>query len=172
MKTLIVYSSSHGSTTEYVEWLAASLEADVCNLAEQAPCLTDAYGAIIVGGGVYAGKIKAADWLEKNRDTIPSQTPIFFFSVGMTDPKETKTVEKIWSGALSKEAFSRVKEFFHLPGKMDYTKLPWAMKMIVKFIALLEKDPQKKAEYTTMMNHVDKKHADAMAAKIQSTLGL
>jgi len=67
------------------------------DVSQEGVNFTVPYDAVVVGGAVYVGQIKAAKWLIKHISSIPMTTSVFFFSVGQTNPKDVATVEKIWS---------------------------------------------------------------------------
>jgi menaquinone-dependent protoporphyrinogen oxidase len=59
MKTLIVYASKYGTTEECAEYLGKALGKDVsfCNLAKDGFPDLSSYDCIVIGGGIYAGRI-------------------------------------------------------------------------------------------------------------------
>lgn len=59
MKTLILYTTKHGTTTKCAELLAKKFpgQVDVMKLSDNHPELTG-YDTVILGGSIYAGKIQ------------------------------------------------------------------------------------------------------------------
>lgn len=59
MKTLIVYESKYGSTSQCVAFLKQALPGEVttCNLALDKPISPDRFDSVIIGGPVYRGRL-------------------------------------------------------------------------------------------------------------------
>lgn len=75
MKTLIVYCSSHGTTTKAALLLKKKLEGDVVVLNLNRAKLqsdVDLFDAVIIGGSIHAGHIqgKIKKFMKENRDVL------------------------------------------------------------------------------------------------------
>jgi menaquinone-dependent protoporphyrinogen oxidase len=75
MKTIVLYTTRHGSTEVIAKNIASKLNADVCNiLKEPIPNLRE-YEAIIIGAPIYLGSInpKMTALIERNTSTLLSK---------------------------------------------------------------------------------------------------
>lgn len=125
--TLIVYSSSNGSTMKYASWLAEALDADIVPYSRKHIAYTSLYRNVIFIGWIRAGEITRLSILKQNygqfglvsknviivgvgigpdtetyRDFIADRNGItedsFFLLPGCYDPKKIKKVD---AGSLS-----------------------------------------------------------------------
>ncbi len=72
MKSLIIYTSKHGSTQKIVDYIADKIQADSVNLLKDQVNDLDAYDQIIIGGSIYYGSIHAliSSYIEENLETL------------------------------------------------------------------------------------------------------
>lgn len=138
-KALIIYHSVYGSTKKYAEWLSEVIESDVYDLDSFIPEMLNDYHTIILGGGLYAGKIKGLNFLKQIQRELRDQK-IIIFTCGLADFKmkdNRDAVTKRVKRSLPKELFNRSKIFF-LRGSIDYNQLSlihrfmmWVMKSML-----------------------------------------
>jgi menaquinone-dependent protoporphyrinogen IX oxidase len=57
-KALVLYFSKYGSTKKYAEWIASELNGDIYNIKKFNQNSLKEYDTIILGSGLYAGKIE------------------------------------------------------------------------------------------------------------------
>lgn len=72
MKTLIVYTSKHGSTKKIANYIKDKLQCDAVNLLET-PCPSlDTYEQVVIGGSIYYKALnpKLSEFIESNLDTL------------------------------------------------------------------------------------------------------
>jgi len=76
MKTLIVYTSKHGSTRKIASYMAKAFQADHVNLLEDSIINLENYDRIIVGGSIYYRSIHPliTEFMESNMDILLSKT--------------------------------------------------------------------------------------------------
>ena len=145
-KALIIYHSIYGSTKKYAEWLSENIDADVYDLNSFIPELLNDYHTIIIGGGLYAGKINGLSFLNQIQRSLRDQK-IIIFACGLVDnnlkENSDKLIKKI-KKSFSKEFFERVKIYF-LRGSIDYDKLSFIHRfmMWVMYTILKKKDYHK-----------------------------
>lgn len=72
MKTLIIYTSKHGSSAKIANYIKEKLQADTVNLLDSTCPSLDAYDLIILGGSIYYKAIdpKLSEFIEANLDIL------------------------------------------------------------------------------------------------------
>ena len=93
-KTLIVYSSPYGTTKKYAEWIAEELNGDIYLINNFNQNILNNYDTIIIGSGLYAGKIKGIDIIIKNYETIKTKK-LLIFTCGLADYSKTEHKDAI-----------------------------------------------------------------------------
>lgn len=87
MKTLIIYSSKHGSTQKVVSYLQEHLSCDTINiLTTPVPSIVD-YDLIILGGSIYYGSIhsKLTQYIESELDLLLTKKIALFLLCMMSE---------------------------------------------------------------------------------------
>jgi len=69
-KVLIMYFSKYGSTKKYAEWIASELNGDIFNIKNIKQNILENYDTIILGSGLYAGRIEGLNILINNYQKI------------------------------------------------------------------------------------------------------
>ena len=138
-KTLIIYSSHYGYTKIYAEWIAEELKGDIHELKNiRGDLLTD-YDIIILGSGLYAGRISGINLLVNNYEKI-KRKKIIIFTCGLADISKTENINAIkfrLKKVVPKNILENINIFF-LRGGINYSKLSiihkimmWMMKNII-----------------------------------------
>ena len=145
-KALIIYHSTYGSTKKYAEWLSENVEADVYDLNFFIPEMLNDYHTIIIGGGLYAGKINGLRFLNQIYGSLRDQK-IIIFACGVVDntiKENTDKLVKRIKKSIPKELFNRSKIYF-LRGSIDYDKLSYLHRfmMWIMYTILKRKDYNK-----------------------------
>jgi len=141
-KTLIVYFSIYGTTKEYAEWIAKELNGDIYSINEFKENIINEYDIIIVGSGLYAGKVKGVDLLVKNYETLKNKK-LVIFTCGLADYSKAENMNSIYN-RLKKEFPEKIIEgikIFYLRGGINYKKLNLKHKIMM---GLLKKMVMKK----------------------------
>ena len=128
--TVIIYKSKYGTTKRYAQWLSEALDADLFAYGKISPEQVAKHDNIIIGGGVYAGKIAGLGMLEKNYELF-SEKKLAVFAVGGNEatPENKKTLSAAnLCGKLSSIPF------FYFQGALDITKLHFPTKQIMQLI--------------------------------------
>ena len=113
MRTVIIYSSTLGTTRKYAMWLREALEADLSKANAGQRSAQD-YDLIIVCSPTYMGQIKLLGYLKKRWSVIQGKR-IILIAVGMAPPESPdsrRSYEKI-----PEEIRNKIK-YFKLPGKI------------------------------------------------------
>jgi menaquinone-dependent protoporphyrinogen oxidase len=147
-KLLIAYASKYGSTGGVAE----AISKELCNNGSSvdlrlAKDVTDlsSYRAVIVGSPIYRGKwmSDAVDFLEDNSGIL-SKVPVAYFVVCMTmrDPTEKNRKETLAYMESVLNSVPQVKpvKIGLFAGALDYSKISWLMRKILKSKGLPEGD--------------------------------
>ncbi|WP_459129515.1 flavodoxin domain-containing protein [Guggenheimella bovis] len=160
---IVLYESQTGHVKQYAEWLAEALDAKCLPLKEAKNL--NVYDGIVFGGWLSASKIagysKVKD--QKNLKAV--------FAVGSL-PKELNDNNK------AIQANKLEKPYFYLPGGVDFEKLSFPMKSVLKLLkgALSKKKDPSKAEayivekYQSSYNLVEKEALNEIIEHLKSTL--
>ncbi len=111
MKTLICFKSKHGTTEQYMEWLAEELDADLKSFDEIARGYDfSGYDMIVVSSGTYAGFMPLTKFLKRHWDALSSKK-VIVVAVGAAPADDP------WS----LKSYNRIPE--HIREHIQYTKI-------------------------------------------------
>ena len=138
-KVLIIYFSNYGSTKRYAEWIASELNADIYSIEHVNQNTLTSYDTIILGSGLYAGKIEGLNLIVNNYDALHDKK-LVLFTCGLADYSKAENINSI-NTRLEKIIPVYIKEairVFYLRGYIDYKNLNlkhrimmWLMKMSI-----------------------------------------
>jgi len=148
-KVLVMYFSKHGSTKKYVEWIAAELNGDVCDIKNVKPNMPENYETIILGTALYAGKIEGINIIMNNYEKLKNKK-IIIYTCGLFDYRKTEninTVKKTITNILPDEMAKNIK-IYCLRGGIDYKKLNLMHRMMMWMMKtmLTKKEAEKRNE--------------------------
>ena len=159
MSSIIIYGSCYGSTKQYAEEL--SKRTNIKAISFKNVKEINAYNTIIYLGGLYAGGVLGmAKTIKKLKDF--SNKKIIIVTVGLSDPTDEVNKNNIRNNIknqIQKEIFEKAK-IFHLKGGIDYSKLNFAHKTMMKLLYNSVKNlPEEKltAEDRAMIETYNKK---------------
>ncbi len=159
MNPIIIYGSCYGSTKQYAEVLSKRTNIEAISFKNVKKI--NAYNTIIYLGGVYAGGVLGmAKTIKKLKDF--SNKKIIIVTVGLSDPTDEVNKNNIRNNIknqIQKEIFEKAK-IFHLRGGIDYSKLNFAHKTMMKLLYNSVKNlPEEKltAEDRAMIETYNKK---------------
>ena len=159
MNNIIIYGSHYGTTKKYAEELSRRTNIEVISF-ENVEEIND-YDNIIYLGGLYAGGVLGMSKTIKKLNNI-SNKKIIIATVGLSDPTDETNKNNIRNNIKSqipKEIFEKAK-IFHLRGGIDYSKLNFAHKTMMKLLYNAVKNlPEEKqtAENRAMIETYNKK---------------
>ena len=159
MNNIIIYGSHYGTTKQYAEELSRRTNIEVISF-ENVEEIND-YDNIIYLGGLYAGGVLGMSKTIKKLNNI-SNKKIIIATVGLSDPTDEINKNNIRNNIKSqipKEIFEKAK-IFHLRGGIDYSKLNFAHKTMMKLLYNAVKNlPEEKqtAENRAMIETYNKK---------------
>lgn len=133
METVIVYGSCYGTAKIYAETLAEQMKCKV--LPYDKVKETDGYETIIYVGGLYAGGVRGMAKTVKKISTVKCKRFVVI-TVGLADPADEKNVENIRKAAIRQipNSLDDRTEFYHLRGGIDYEKLSFKHRMMMKML--------------------------------------
>ena len=158
MNNIIIYGSHYGTTKQYAEELSRRTNIKAISFKEVKE-IND-YNNIIYLGGLYAGEYWNTKTIKKLNDV--SNKKIIIVTVGLSDPTDEVNQNNIRNNIkkqLPKEIFEKAK-IFHLRGGIDYSKLNFAHKTMMKLLYNAVKNLQKEkqtAEDRAMIETYNKK---------------
>ena len=159
MSNIIIYGSHYGTTKHYAEELSKRTNIEVISF-EKVKEIND-YDNIIYLGGLYAGGVLGLSKTMKKLTNISSKN-IIIATVGLADPTDETNKNNIRNNIKSqipKEVFEKAK-IIHLRGGIDYSKLKFAHKTMMKLLYNAVKNlPKEKqtAENIAMIETYNKK---------------
>ena len=131
MNTLIIYGSQYGTTKRYAEKFAKMTHFPVVNY-ENVKTLTD-YERIIYFGALYAGGIKG---LKNTVKKLSPNTKLIIVTVGLADVCDRENISNIRNSIRKQvpEHLLKVASVFHLRGGIDYGKLNFKHRTMMKLV--------------------------------------
>ena len=159
MNNIIIYGSHYGTTKQYAEELSRRTNIKAISFKEVKE-IND-YNNIIYLGGLYAGGVLGMSKTIKKLNDV-SNKKIIIVTVGLSDPTDEVNKNNIRNNIknqIPKEIFEKAK-IFHLRGGIDYSKLNFDHKTMMKFLYNAVKNLQKEkqtAEDRAMIETYNKK---------------
>ncbi len=159
MSDIIIYGSHYGTTKQYAEELSKRTNIEAISF-ENVKEIND-YNNIIYLGGLYAGGVLGMSKTIKKMNTI-SNKRIIIVTVGLSDPIDEvnkKNIRDNIKRQIPKEFFEKTK-IFHLRGGIDYSRLNFVHKTMMKLLYNSVKNlPEEKqtAEDKAMIETYNKK---------------
>ena len=176
MNSIIIYGSHYGTTKQYAEELSKRTNIKAISFKKFNQQIND-YDNIIYLGALYAGGVLGMSKTLKKLNNI-SNKKIIIATVGLSDPADEVNKNNIRNSIknqIPKEVFERAK-IFHLRGGIDYSKLNFVHKIMMKLLYNAVKNlPEEKqtAEnramietYNKIVNFIDFSRLDKIINKI------
>ena len=160
MKNIIVYGSNYGTTKQYANELSRRTNMKAISFKKVNQQIND-YDNIIYLGALYAGGVLGMSKTLKKLNNI-SNKKIIIVTVGLSDPTDEVNKNNIINNIknqMPKKFFEKAK-IFHLRGGIDYSKLNFAHKTMMKLLYNAVKNlPKEKltAEDRAMIETYNKK---------------
>lgn len=161
---IILYGSRYGTTQRYAKELSKRTNINAVSFENVQGINT--YDKIIYIGSLYAGTVLGlSKTFKKMKDA--SHTTMIIVTIGLSDPFDDQNVSEIdknISHQISKEIFQSIKKIFHFRGAMDYRKLSFGHRAMIKLLYSAIKD---KPEDT--LTAVDRAIKEAYNKKVDFT---
>lgn len=177
MNSIIIYGSHYGTTKQYAEELSKRTNIKAISFKKFNQQIND-YDNIIYLGALYAGGVLGMSKTLKKLNNI-SNKKILIATVGLSDPTgevNKNNIRNNIKNQIPKEVLEKAK-IFHLRGGIDYSKLNFAHKTMMKLLYNAVKNlPNEKqtAEdramietYNKKVNFIDFSSLDKIANEIQ-----
>ena len=133
MSNIIIYGSHYGTTKQYAKELSRRTNIEAISF-KNVKEIND-YDNIIYLGGLYAGGVLGmSKTIKKLNNTVNKK--IIIVTVGLSDPMDKVNKNNIRNNIkkqVSKEIFEKAK-IFHLRGGIDYSKLNFKHKTMMKLL--------------------------------------
>ena len=133
MSNIIIYGSHYGTTKQYAEELSRRTNIEAISF-ENVKEINN-YDKIIYLGGLYAGGVLGMSKTLKKLTNISNKT-IILVTIGLADPNDKENINNIRNNIknqIQKEIFEKAK-IFYLRGGIDYSKLNFAHKTMMKIL--------------------------------------
>lgn len=153
MASIVIYGSKYGTAKQYAEELARRTGLEVWQYDEIGDI--NQYDTIAYIGALYAGGVVGMKKTFAKLASCAGRT-IVIATVGLADPTDAENVENIEGNMrrqLSAEVF-KAAHIFHLRGGIDYSKLGFKHKTMMKLLCNKAKklpEEQKNAEVRAML---------------------
>ena len=134
MNSIIIYGSHYGTTKQYAEELSKRTNIKAISFKKFNQQIND-YDNIIYLGSLYAGGVLGMSKTLKKLNNI-SNKKILIATVGLSDPTDEVNKNNIRNNIknqIPKEVLEKAK-IFHLRGGIDYSKLNFAHKTMMKLL--------------------------------------
>ena len=177
MNSIIIYGSHYGTTKQYAEELSKRTNIKAISFKKFNQQIND-YDNIIYLAALYAGGVLGMSKTLKKLNNI-SNKKILIATVGLSDPTDEVNKNNIRNNIknqIPKEVLEKAK-IFHLRGGIDYSKLNFAHKTMMKLLYNAVKNlPNEKqtAEdramietYNKKVNFIDFSSLDKITNEIQ-----
>ena len=177
MNSIIIYGSHYGTTKQYAEELSKRTNIKAISFKKFNQQIND-YDNIIYLGALYAGGVLGMSKTLKKLNNI-SNKKILIATVGLSDPTDEvnkKNIRNNIKNQIPKEVLEKAK-IFHLRGGIDYSKLNFAHKTMMKLLYNAVKNlPNEKQtaedramieSYNKKVNFIDFSSLDKITNEIQ-----
>lgn len=153
MKTLMIYSSKHGTTKEccYLVQEQLTHESQILSIDKAKQIDFSTIENVLIGSSVYAGKInkKLLEFINKNLDTLKTKKIGVFLCCGVEE--ELDTYFNLFPSTLIEHA-----NLFYCGGKIDLDQHNFIVKLMLKKIMGDNKTPElKKENIKEMANYLN-----------------
>ena len=143
MKTIILYTTTHGCTKKCVNVLKDQLDdpVDVFNMKKESPADLKEYDTVIIGGSIHAGQIqrRIKTFCQKN-ETFLKEKKLGLFLCCM---EEGETAQQQFDNAYPESLRVHATATGLFGGEFDFDKMGIVAKSIVKKVAKVEESVSK-----------------------------
>lgn len=134
MKNLIIFSTKCGASENCAKFIKKDLkgETDLINLGTEKCSDIDSYDNVIIGGGIYAGKLKSEikDFVEENKESLKNKNIGLFILCREKGDRAQEYIKTNFPEEMVKKAF--VKE--HLGHGLNLDRLNFIEKLLFRIV--------------------------------------
>ena len=144
MKAIIVYNSKTGFSERYARWAAEELGCEAIPYKSFDKAVAGGGGLVVFFSRVIAGKIEKLDDIKK---LLGGQADgrLIVAAVGAASAAAAATVEKYWTDNFSENELTSIPHFY-LQGGIDFEKMGFGEKSVLKMVSKLLKNKKDKTE--------------------------
>lgn len=143
MKPIILYYSSTGFTKKYVDWLSQKLNADVYELNTAQSENLDENRPLIIASSLHAGNLRH---FKKFKDLIQDKKFPQMFVLGIGAAPDNLVVSDNIKNNHHQDLQEDAK-YYYLPGGLNYDKMTFFDRWMMKLFAFMMKRKAKKGEF-------------------------
>ena len=150
MKITVLCNSKTGFTKRYADWIAEELhgkemQCDVQPYKDFSTTMVEASGLVIFCSRIHAGKV---EHLHKVKSHFCGQSPqkLIVVATGGTPAAAEGAIAKVWAKNLTESELQSIPHFY-LQGGLDYEKMGFLDRTIMKTVAKLLGGRKKKSEF-------------------------
>ena len=140
MKVLIAYASKYGTVERIAKELQEKLSVpcDLADLAGNSSPPVDPYDVVLVGGSIYAGRIRssASKFCDRHREELQSRQVGIFISCLYGEERAKQQIEENFPSWLLGHAFGR----YSVGGAVGLSRLNLVDRVIMKRVAKVHSD--------------------------------
>lgn len=163
MKGIIIYRGKYGATRQYAVWLGNALELPAVPAGTETTAQLLDTDFVILGSSIYIGKLQLKKWIRENEDFL-SGRKVYLFVVTGTPLNEKEKLRGYIKSNVPEVIEKRCKYFF-FPGKLEFNKLSWSDKLLLRIGAWLSKGSKNEiplADY----NRVDREQINGLVEAV------
>ena len=132
-KTLVLYTSTYGSTHKYAQWIAEAADADLMDASKTNPDILAGYDTIVFGGSLHAVGITGVKIITDNYEAL-REKKLIVFGVGCS-PGRDRDLQRVWEANFTGEMRDRI-SFFYARGAFNFEKLHFVDKMMMRLLRM------------------------------------
>jgi len=140
MKIVLFYNSKTGFTKKYADSIAQELDCDVKPYKDFEKTPINADDIVIFGSRILAGRI---EYLDKVKARVKSNLVVF--AVGAAPADAESTINKLWADNFTESEINTIPHFY-MQGGLDYDKMSFVSRSVMKTIAKLLSKKKDKTE--------------------------
>ena len=165
MNVQILYKGKYGATAQYAKWLGETFGTTA--VAVTGNTATPLTGDIIVlGSSVYIGQLQLKSWLLQHESSLQNRK-VFLFIVSATDVTLTEKWGEYVRNTFPNGAPSDWHLYF-LPGRLNYKKLAFSDKLMLRIGAMLTRNKKARREMLTDFDLVRRENLHPLVGDIKS----
>ncbi len=151
MKGAIFFSSRHGSTEQYAQWISEATGLPMFDVNDANTDLKE-YDFLILGSALIFFRLLFRKWVKTNLEDLKGRSKILFSVSGAGASDKLNR----WVAASLPTSLLSNMEHVALRGRLDHSKLSWGLRQIMWIGSLFNPDPQASKEERYGFDYMDK----------------
>ena len=143
-KIMVCVHSKSGFTKRYADWIAQELGCDVKPYKDFQNTKIEADDIVIFGSRVFAGKVQHLSKVKLRLSNHPTGN-LVVFATGATPAAAEDVITGIWNSNLSETERQTIPHFY-LQSGLDYEKMGFVDRTLMKMVAKLMSNKKEKSE--------------------------